>query len=132
MAPSYVESSAKSPGYVAKEGEERKFKHYENLVNDYEFILISVETFGTWGETGLKFIQEVGKLIENKTQEKRSTSFLFQAISIAIQRGNALAVSGTIGENHEILEEVFYCNKYDHHQTVIVIFLTFVIVDIAQ
>ena len=108
LAPSYVENSAKSPGYVAKEGEERKFKHYEHLANDYEFIPISVETFGTWGESGLKFIQEVGKLIENKTQEKRSTSFLFQAISIAIQRGNALAVSGTIGENHEILEEVFY------------------------
>ena len=108
LAPSYVEGSAKSPGYVAKEGEVRKFKHYENLVSDYIFIPISVETFGTWGESGLKFIKEVGKLIEKKTQEKRSTSFLFQAISIATQRGNALAVSGTIGENHEILEEIFY------------------------
>ena len=50
----------KSPGYVAKEGEERKFKHYEHLANDYDFIPISVETLGTLGESGLKFIQEVG------------------------------------------------------------------------
>ena len=49
LAPSYVEGSAKSPGHVAKEGEVRKFKHYEHLVSDYEFIPISVETFGTWG-----------------------------------------------------------------------------------
>ena len=49
LAPSYVENSAKSPGYVAKEGEERKFKHSEHLANEYEFIPISIETFGTWG-----------------------------------------------------------------------------------
>ena len=103
-----MENSAKSPGYVAKEGEKRTFKHYVHLPKDYDFIPISVESLGIWGESGLQFMLEVGKLIENKTQEKRSTPYLFQALCIAIQRGNALSVSGTIGENQEILEDVFY------------------------
>ena len=108
LAPSYVESFAKSPGYAAKEGEERNIKHYEHLSNDFDFIPISVETLGTWGESRLQFIQDVGKLIENKFQEKRSMSFLFQALSIAIQGGNSMAVTGTIGENQENLEGIFY------------------------
>ena len=47
LAPSYVESSGKKPGKAAKQGEDRKTKHYEHLLNEYEFITISVENFGT-------------------------------------------------------------------------------------
>ena len=78
------------------------------MFDDYDLIPISVETLGTWGELGLQFIQEVGKLIENKTHEKISTPFLFQALSIAIHRGNSIAVTGTIGDNHENPEEIIY------------------------
>ena len=38
----------------------------------------------------------MGKKICDLTGEKRSTSYLFQSISIAIQRGNAASVMGTI------------------------------------
>ena len=77
-------------------------------MTDYHFIPISVETFGTWGEIGLKFVKEVGSLIADKTHEKRSTTFLFQALSIALQRGNYLAVTGTLGETDTCLEEIFF------------------------
>ena len=45
---------------------------------------------------GLKLIKEVGKKNCDQTGEKRSTSYLFQSISIAIQRGNAASVMGTV------------------------------------
>ena len=92
-APSHLIASAKEAGKAAKEGEDRKIKKYEHLLTDYHFIPISVETFGTWGEIGLKFVKEVGSLIADKTHEKRSTSFLFPVLSIALQRDNYLAIT---------------------------------------
>ena len=41
-----------------------------------------------------------------ETGEKRSTFFLFQSISIAIQRGNASCILGTVPHS-EGLEEIF-------------------------
>ena len=50
---------------------------------------VGVETLGPWGPKGLQLIQEVGKFIAAETSEPRSTDFLLQLISIAIQRWNA-------------------------------------------
>ena len=66
-----------------------------------------METFGGWGPEGAAIIKSLGKMIQNRTGEKRSTFFLFQAISLAVQRGNAASVLDTarIGEN---LDEIYY------------------------
>ena len=34
---------------------------YDNLFRNYIFVSITVETFGSWGATGLKFISEIGR-----------------------------------------------------------------------
>ena len=39
--------------------------------------------------------------------EKRSTSFLFQRLGIAVQRGNAASILGTLPSSSEI-EEIYY------------------------
>ena len=55
---------------------------------------------------GLKLIKEVGKTNCDLTGEKRSTSYLLQSISIAIQRGNTASVMGTV-YNDRKLEEIY-------------------------
>jgi hypothetical protein len=40
----------------------------------------------------LKLVKQIGKKIQDATGEKLSTFYLFQRISIAIQRGNAQCV----------------------------------------
>ena len=60
---------------------------------------------------GRKLIKEIGKRVQEVTGEKRSTFYLFQSISIAIQRGNAACVLGT-APSSEGLEEV--CEFVDH------------------
>jgi hypothetical protein len=40
------------------------------------------------------------------TGEKRSTSFLIQRVSIAVQRGNVASILGTLPQGKE-LEEIF-------------------------
>ena len=80
---------------------------YEHLLSNYTFVPIAVETFGSLGPTGLKFIKEIGTRIADATGEKRSTSFLFQSIGIAVQRGNAASIAGTIPSTKQ-LDELYY------------------------
>ena len=51
-------------------------------------------------------MKKIGKKVMEETGEKRSSFYLFQNISIAIQRGNASCVLGTIPHS-EGLEEIF-------------------------
>ena len=69
-------------------------------------IPVATETLGSWGPMGLKFISEIGKRIGDATREKRSRYYLFQAISMAIQRGNVASILGTT-QNSKKLEEIF-------------------------
>ena len=43
---------------------------YEKLLRKYIFVSIAVETFGSWGPRGLKFIKEIGRKIQEKTGNK--------------------------------------------------------------
>ena len=61
---------------------------------------------GSWGHEGMKLIKSIGEKVIEVTGEKRSTSFLFQSISMAIQRGNASCVLGTVPHS-EGLDEIF-------------------------
>ena len=97
---------SKNPGAAAEIREIEKTKKYQELANDYHFIPIGIETYGSWGPEGLKLIKTIGKKLKEETGERRSTFYLFQNISIAIQRGNASCVLGTVPHS-EGLEEIF-------------------------
>ena len=73
---------------------------------------VAVETFGAWGPQGLKLIKDIGKRICEVSGEKRSTFFLLQNISMAVQRGNAACIVGTAPVS-EGMEEVF--DFVEHH-----------------
>ena len=51
------------------------------------------------GERGLAFINEVGKRVAAITGDNRSIAFLKQRMSLAVQRGNAAAVLGTLASS---------------------------------
>ena len=107
LAPSNLQVSAMGPGKVAAKAEEAKLVKYANLAESFIVAPICIETFGTWGPHGLGLVKEVGSLIARETNEPRSTSFLLQSMSMAVQRGNAVSVLGTVPASHN-LEEVFY------------------------
>ena len=68
---------------------------------------VAVETTGVWGKQGLSFIHDIGRKIRDSTGEPRSTSYLIQRISLAVQRGNAASILGATPKQTG-LEEVFY------------------------
>ena len=95
-------------GSSALQAERKKLSHYADLATSgYIVMPVAVETMGSWAPMALKFIQAIGTRVADVTGEKRSTSFLFQSIGIAIQRGNAASVAGTVPSTKQ-LDEVYY------------------------
>ena len=68
---------------------------------------MATETLGAWGKQGLKFIQEIGSRIATAKVDKKATYYLFQNISMAIQRGNVASILGTAPQI-KTLDEIFY------------------------
>ena len=106
LCDTYVLDSAREPCKAAKIAESKKKNKYKDLENNYEFVPIAVETFGSWGPGSLKFIKEIGKRIQENTGEKRATQYLIQSLSMTIQRGNAASILGTVGPTSK-LDEIY-------------------------
>jgi hypothetical protein len=84
-----------------------KYDNYKDLVNDnYYEVPIAHETMGSWAPDSLKFMKDLGSRVSEVTGEKRAKSFLFQSLSMNLQRGNALCVMGTVA-HHRKLEEIY-------------------------
>ena len=103
LAPSHLAISSEEAAKVANNAEAEEIKKYSNLEDTFSVMPVCVETMGPWGENGLQFIKELGNKIRWITKEPRSTAYLFQAISVAVQRGNGSSVLGTVlpKKNHE-------------------------------
>ena len=68
---------------------------------------VANETLGSWAPMGMKFVKEIGSRITECTGERKATSYIFQAISIATKRGNAASIAGTIPSAKK-LDELYY------------------------
>ena len=68
---------------------------------------IATETLGPFGPEAIRFIEDLGNKISNMNGDKRSKSYLFQSLSIAVQRGNGACVMGTTN-SVDILEDLAY------------------------
>ena len=107
IANAHLKETSKHPGAAAEKAEKMKIAKYKQLQKDYHMVPVAVETFGGWGPEGASLIKTLGKIIQDKTGEKRSTFFLFQSISLAVQRGNAASVLGTARPGDQ-LDEIYY------------------------
>ena len=59
-----------------------------------------------------KFIINIGRTLSGITKNPKSTSFIFQAILMAVQQDNVQCVQGAYGESaFEEVDEIFYIVK---------------------
>ena len=56
---------------------------------------VAVETLGAWDSGSMKYVMDIGRRMSIVTGDPRETKFLFQRISVAIQRGNAASFLGS-------------------------------------
>jgi hypothetical protein len=107
LSPSHFEQTRRQPGSVVAEAERKKLRKYSCLSNNYIVTPVGFEALGRWGPDALSLLASIGDKIAERTFERRSTSYLHQRLSIAIQRGNAASVRGTIPQT-KTLNEVYY------------------------
>jgi hypothetical protein len=89
-----------------------------NIYNDpvhvsqkrYSFVNIfkglSFETLGPWCKETIDFINVIGNRLIAESGDSKSKKFLFEGISLVIQRGNAASIRGTFPDS-ALLSEIF-------------------------
>jgi len=83
-----------TPGAAAHQAAQHKIAKYSKLAHtNYP---IATETAGTWDDMAIEVAQEIGRCTTVITQDTRETVFLFQRLSIALQRGNAVSFLNTM------------------------------------
>ena len=91
LAASHLAESAVRAGPAAAKAEVAKTAKYAEIAVTHAFVPLAFETLGAWGVQCQKFVSELGWRIAIITGDTRETSYLRQRLSIAVQRGNAIA-----------------------------------------
>lgn len=107
LAASHLNKAVLSSGAVANDAENRKTSKYSSLSAQYCFVPIAVETLGAPGDEALAFFRDLGQRIAATTAEPRSFQFLMQRVSVAVQRGNAACIVGTVPSSCD-WDDVYY------------------------
>lgn len=96
MAPSHIQGTSCRVGSAAATAEANKRLKYNNIFNNYEFVAFAVETMGPWSKDAQSFYNTLAPMLKDYTGDSRSGAYFKQQISLAIQRGNAASVLGTM------------------------------------
>ena len=70
----------------------RKESKYSTLPSDLIFQPIAMETRGPLNASALNFLSEVGRRLSSVSGDSRETSFLFQRLSVIVQRFNSVLI----------------------------------------
>ncbi|CAG9109911.1 unnamed protein product [Plutella xylostella] len=108
VAPSHIQGSAAAAGTAAAAAENLKRRKYNGLSDSYIFVPFGVETLGPWGPEARRLVKELSSRLVEVSRDQRAGSYLSQRISLAIQRGNAASLLGTIPGDGSELKEIFY------------------------
>ena len=100
LAMSWKQQAAKPGATVPARRETIKAGLYDPLcsASATTFFPVAMETLGAIGPESLLFLREVGRRIEATTGDSRSTTFLLQRLSVAVQMGNALCVLDSLSQ----------------------------------
>ena len=61
------------------------------------FSPIAIETLGAIGPKSLALLKDLGRRIRSELGEPKSTEYLLQRLSVAVQRGNSIYVLVSTG-----------------------------------
>ena len=92
LAESHLNRTVHVAGAAAESAADAKIRKYADLPRAVTFVPVAVEKLGPICSDGIEFITELGRRIASVSGDPRDTAFLFQRISIAVQRGNAASV----------------------------------------
>jgi len=95
LAASHLPSTSRQTGGAAESAGEKKDVKYRELAKTYTFTPIACETLGPINAKALSFLADLGRRIASVTGDPREAAFLFQRISITVQRFNSVCFKGS-------------------------------------
>jgi len=90
VADSYVAATAREAGAAAERAAELKISKYSGLEDKCVFQPMSAESLRPLNETACQFLKDLGRRISAQSGDERESAFMFQRLSIVIQRFNAI------------------------------------------
>jgi len=97
-AESHIADAVSTSGVVAHQAAQYKITNFLKLASTLRPMLypIAIETAGTWDDVAIEIVHEIGRRTTVITQDTREIAFLFQRLSIALQRGNSVSFLNTM------------------------------------
>jgi len=65
------------------------------LSGTHDFFQVALETLGPMSVSAQEFLAQIGRCLTDATTDPRETTFLFQRLSVAVQRFNAVCLADT-------------------------------------
>jgi len=96
LAESYIKRAAREADAAAEVAASRKKVKYAELDSCYLFQLIAVQTLSVFNSSANSLLNEIGWKISINTGESRESSFLYQRISVLVQRFNAILLHDSL------------------------------------
>ena len=93
----------------------RRCRNINTLTHATFFTPVAIETTGVFGQRTTEFLKELGHRLRQVSGEANSYAYLTQRLSVAVQRGNAASMSGTMmvdSEDKEFFLYKFGCIAY--------------------
>jgi len=88
--PLAVASAAREAGSTAELAASKKMDKYTSLAADYHFQPIAVEMLGPINKSASHFLTVLAHKISQRSEDEQETFFLFQCISLLLQRFNSI------------------------------------------
>jgi hypothetical protein len=95
LAPSHLPSTSSEAGAAAESAARLKNLKYVDISRSHIFTAIAIESLGPLNKDGQALIADLGRRLSVLSGDPRETSFIFQRLSITVQRCNAAAFAGS-------------------------------------
>jgi len=90
LAESYVTGSAREAGDAVELAASHKEEIYASIGSEYLFAPIAVEALGPMNTSACQLFANLGRKISSASGDDRGRAFLFQRVSVLVQRYNAV------------------------------------------
>jgi len=97
VATSYLSLTSSCAGSAAEAAATRKEAKYSEISSNFHFFPLAFETFGPINQVGRDFLSSLGHRLTLVSDDPRESSFLFQRLSMCIQRFNSVCFCNSFG-----------------------------------
>ena len=87
FAKSYISATSVLAGSAAERSASLKIVKYSEIARNHIFVPLSCEVTGVWCAEAVDFLNDLGGRISTVTGDKRELAFLYQRLSVALQKG---------------------------------------------